>query len=123
MTSTSATSEPAAAAAFCCAWFTDIPARPPDTESKVVTVSVSLPNAMPRSQPRPVPLSASDTSPLVMTCAFADLTAPACASAEAYEPSSSSMPVTAENLPWPFSIVDLPTVSPPPLAVSLTLLD
>ena len=50
---------------------------------------VSLPKAIPRSQPRPVPLSASDTSPLVMTCAFADFTAPACASAETYEPSSS----------------------------------
>src|SRR5690606_15275972 len=36
---------------------------------------VSLPNATPRSQPRPLPLNASDTSPLVMTCALADFTA------------------------------------------------
>src|SRR5262245_52716811 len=84
---------------------------------------VSLPKAMPRSQPRPVPLSASDTSPLVITCACADFTAPACASPAAYEPSSSLMLLTAENLPLPSSIVDLPTVSPPPLALSLTFID
>ena len=38
-----------------------------------------LPNATPRSQPLPVPLSASETWPLVTTTAFADVTAPACA--------------------------------------------
>ena len=42
---------------------------------------VNLPKAMPRSQPSPVPLSASDTSPLVTTWPLADFTAPACASA------------------------------------------
>src|SRR5690606_216886 len=52
---------------------------------------VSLPKATPRSQPRPLPLSARDTSPFVMTCAFADFTAPACASAATYDPSTSSM--------------------------------
>jgi hypothetical protein len=38
---------------------------------------MKLPTATPRSQPRPVPLNASDTSPLVTTCAVADCTAPA----------------------------------------------
>lgn len=42
-----------------------------------------LPKAMPTFQPLPFPLSASDTLPLVTTWAFADLPAPACASAEA----------------------------------------
>ncbi|GEM_PF-2699159 len=44
---------------------------------------VSFPKAMPRSQPRPLPLNASETSPFVITWAFADFTAPACASAAA----------------------------------------
>src|SRR6185503_8598294 len=42
---------------------------------------VNLPKAMPRSQPSPVPDSASEISPLVTTCACDDFTAPACASA------------------------------------------
>ena len=42
---------------------------------------VNLPKAMPRSQPSPVPASASETSPLVTTWPLADFTAPACASA------------------------------------------
>jgi len=41
---------------------------------------VNRPNAMPRSQPRPVPASASETSPLVIAWAPDDFTAPACAS-------------------------------------------
>jgi membrane protein len=46
-------------------------------------VILNLPNATPRSQPRPVPLSASETSPLVMARAPEDFTAPAWASASA----------------------------------------
>ena len=42
---------------------------------------VNAPKATPRSQPSPVPASASDTSPLVITCALLDFTAPAWASA------------------------------------------
>ena len=44
---------------------------------------VNLPRPTPRSQPLPVPANASDTSPLVMTCALLDLSAPAWASTEA----------------------------------------
>ena len=42
---------------------------------------VNLPNVMPRSQPSPVPASASDTSPFVIACAPLDLLRPAWASA------------------------------------------
>ncbi len=42
-----------------------------------------LPKAKPRSQPRPLPASASETDPLVMTWPLADFTAPAWASAVA----------------------------------------
>lgn len=47
---------------------------------------VNLLPATPRSQPLPVPARASDTSPLVTTCALLDLSAPAWASTEAYDP-------------------------------------
>ena len=40
---------------------------------------VNFPNENPRSTPLPVPLSASEISPLVTTCAETDLLAPACA--------------------------------------------
>lgn len=45
--------------------------------------SVNLLKATPKSQPSPLPASASDTLPLVMACAFADLMVPAWASAAA----------------------------------------
>src|SRR5690606_7337550 len=44
---------------------------------------VNAPKATPRSQPSPVPASASETSPLVIAWALLDLTAPAWASAAA----------------------------------------
>src|SRR5690606_8931496 len=42
---------------------------------------VNAPNATPRSTPSPVPASASETSPLVITWALLDFTTPAWASA------------------------------------------
>ena len=81
---------------------------------------VNLPNATPRSQPVPLPESASETGPLVNACASADFAAPACAPALAYAPSTSSMSYTSVNLPRPSWISDLPNVRPPPLASIVT---
>ena len=53
----------------------------PLAEAGSARLMVNLPKEMPRSQPRPVPASASETSPLVIACAPEDFTAPACASA------------------------------------------
>jgi len=51
-------------------------------ESRITNHSITnFPNATPKSQPLPVPASASETSPLVMTWALLDFTAPAWASA------------------------------------------
>jgi hypothetical protein len=44
---------------------------------------MKLPTTTPTSEPRPVPLKASATSPFVTTCAVDDFTAPAWASADA----------------------------------------
>jgi hypothetical protein len=44
---------------------------------------MKLPTTTPTSEPRPVPLTVSETSPFVSTCAVDDLTAPAWASADA----------------------------------------
>jgi len=47
---------------------------------------VNFEKSTPTSTPEPVPDRAIDTLPFVSTCAVADLTTPACASADAYEP-------------------------------------
>ena len=70
--------------------------------------------------PRPVPASASDTSPLVIACTSPDLTTPACASDWAYEPNNSLMSRAPVNFPVPPSTSDLPKVMPPPLVLILT---
>src|SRR5690606_39222974 len=75
----------------------------------------NLPKATPRLQPSPLPASASETSPLVITWAPLALPALAWASGVAYVQSTSSMPVMPENSPRPSRIVVLPMLAPPPL--------
>src|SRR5690606_12481353 len=91
--------------------------KPADPGQRVIT---NLPKATPRLQPSPLPASASDTSPLVMTWALLDLPALACASALTYVPSTSSMLLMPENSPRPSSIRVFPNVRPPPLVLICT---
>lgn len=64
----------------------------------------------------PVPEKARETVPFVTTCAADESTTPAWTSTAAYFPNSSSMSEISENVPLPFTILDLPAVSPPPFA-------
>src|SRR5690348_578405 len=83
-------------------------------------LSVKDEKPAPMSQPWPLPLRASDTGPLVIAAACTDPTAPACADAWAYQPSTWLMSVTSLKVPLPSSILYLPTVNPPPLAEMAT---
>src|SRR5699024_7722314 len=84
---------------------------------------VNFPKSTPTSTPSPVPDRANDTGPLVITCADADSTAPACASPSAYEPSTSLILCASEQLPLPWSTCHLPAVKPPPDTVIWTGMD
>src|SRR5690348_10103061 len=80
-------------------------------------------SAAPMSQPSPLPLSFSETRPLVIAATWPEFTAPACALAVAYVPMIWLMSVTLLNSPWPSVSLYFPTVRPPPFASRWTFID